>query len=52
MSLVLTFQGWCLILVATDPDPSDEPRGVSGYTFAFGAEPDLIASSVFRSLKI
>lgn len=41
MSLVLTFQGWCLIRLATDPDPSDEPRGVSGYTFAFGAEPDL-----------
>ncbi len=25
----------------TDPDPYDERRGVSGYTFAFGDEPDL-----------
>jgi hypothetical protein len=23
------------------PDPSDEPRGVSGYTFALAGEPDL-----------
>jgi len=25
----------------TDPDPYDERRGISGYTFAFGDEPDL-----------
>jgi hypothetical protein len=27
--------------MATDPDPDDEPRGVSGYTFALAGEPDL-----------
>jgi hypothetical protein len=40
-SLVLSFAGWCLLRLPTDPDPSDEPRGVSGYTFAFAGEPDL-----------
>lgn len=41
MSIILEFGGWCLIRLATDPDPSDEPRGVSGYTFALAGEPDL-----------
>lgn len=41
MTLVLEFEGWCLLRLPTDPDPSDEPRGVSGYTFAFAGEPDL-----------
>lgn len=43
MSAVLhiEFEGWCLIRLATDPDPADEPRGVSGYSFAFAGEPDL-----------
>lgn len=27
--------------LATDPDPADEPRGVSGWTFAVAGEPDL-----------
>jgi hypothetical protein len=27
--------------MATDPDPPDEPRGLSGYTFALAGEPDL-----------
>jgi hypothetical protein len=40
-TLVLEFSGWCIIRLPTDPDPGDEPRGVSGYTFAFGDEPDL-----------
>ncbi len=41
MTIVVEFGGWCLIRLATDPDPSDEPRGVSGYTFALAGEPDL-----------
>ena len=41
LHLVLSFAGWCLLRLPTDPDPSDEPRGVSGYTFAFAGEPDL-----------
>jgi hypothetical protein len=41
MKLVLSFAGWCVMRLATDPDPTDEPRGVSGYTFAFAGEPDL-----------
>jgi hypothetical protein len=40
-SLILEFAGWCMIRQPTDPDPYDERRGVSGYTFAFGDEPDL-----------
>lgn len=40
-TLILQFAGWCLIRLPTDPDPPDEPRGVSGYTFAFAGEPDL-----------
>jgi hypothetical protein len=39
--LVIEFGGWILIRLATDPDPPDEPRGISGYSFAFGNEPDL-----------
>jgi hypothetical protein len=41
MNLVISFAGWCVMRLATDPDPTDEPRGVSGYTFAFAGEPDL-----------
>ena len=40
-SLVIEFAGWCIIRLPTDPDPADEPRGVSGYTFAFAGEPDF-----------
>jgi len=39
--LVLRFDGWFQCRLATDPDPADEPRGVSGWTFAVGDEPDL-----------
>ena len=39
--LVLAFEGWAQCRLATDPDPSDEPRGVSGWTFAVAGEPDL-----------
>jgi hypothetical protein len=41
VNLVLEFEGWCSLRLPTDPDPSDEPRGISGYTFAFAGEPDL-----------
>lgn len=40
-SLTLSFKGWFLCRLATDPDPTDEPRGVSGSTFALPGEPDL-----------
>jgi hypothetical protein len=39
--LGLAFEGWAQCRLATDPDPSDEPRGVSGWTFAIAGEPDL-----------
>ena len=39
--LLLTFSGWFQCRLATNPDPTDERRGVSGYTFALGEEPDL-----------
>jgi hypothetical protein len=41
LRLVLTFSGWCQLRLPTDPDPTDELRGISGYTFAFAGEPDL-----------
>jgi len=41
MSLSLEFAGWFQCRLATDPDPTDEPRGVSGTTFAVAGEPDL-----------
>jgi hypothetical protein len=37
----IRFKGWAVIRLPTDPDPADEPRGASGYTFAFAGEPDL-----------
>lgn len=39
--LAIHFGGWIQIRLATDPDPADEPRGVSGWTFAVAGEPDL-----------
>jgi hypothetical protein len=39
--LSLEFEGWFTCRLATDPDPCDEPRGVSGWTFAVAGEPDL-----------
>jgi hypothetical protein len=42
-SLLLAFEGYFQMRMATDPDPTDELRGVSGYTFALAGEPDLDA---------
>lgn len=39
--LVIHFEGWFQCRLATDPDPTDEPRGVSGFTFALAGEPDF-----------
>jgi hypothetical protein len=39
--LALRFEGWFQCRLATNPDPSDEPRGISGSTFAVAGEPDL-----------
>jgi hypothetical protein len=39
--LKVFFRGYFQMRMATDPDPSDEPRGVSGYTFALPGEPDF-----------
>ena len=33
--------GWFQCRLATDPDPYDEPRGVSGYVHAYLGEPTL-----------
>jgi hypothetical protein len=35
------FGGSFQLRLATDPDASDEPRGRSGWTFAYGDEPDF-----------
>jgi hypothetical protein len=39
--LIVNFEGWAQCRFATDPDPSDEKRGISGPTFATPDEPDL-----------
>ncbi len=39
--IVCSFTGWVQVRLATNPDPPDERRGVSGYTFALPGEPDL-----------
>ena len=47
--VVCSFTGWMQVRLATNPDPTDEPRGVSGYTFALPGEPDL--DRVLRTSK-
>jgi hypothetical protein len=39
--LMVNFAGWFQCRLPTDPDPADEPRGVSGFTFALAGEPDF-----------
>ena len=39
--MTLRIAGWFECRLATDPDPTDEPRGVSGWTYAVAGEPDL-----------
>ncbi len=39
--LRLDFEGFWQCRLATDPDPTREPRGASGYVFAVGYESDL-----------
>ncbi len=39
--LVVEFRGWYQCRMSTDPDPTWERRGVSGYTMAYGNESDL-----------
>ncbi len=39
--IVCAYHGWTQCRLATNPDPTDEKRGVSGYTFALPGEPDL-----------
>lgn len=39
--VTIKFQGWFQCRLATDPDPVDEPRGVSGYMQCLPGEPDL-----------
>lgn len=41
MTVWLHFGGWFQCRLSTDPDPADEPRGVSGYAQAIAGEPDL-----------
>lgn len=39
--LEVRYEGWFQCRMATDPDPTDEPRGVSGTAFALVGEPDF-----------
>ncbi len=45
-TLYIRYKGWAVARLPTDPDPSDEPYGASGYTFAFAGEPRL--DRIFR----
>ena len=40
-ALDVHFEGYFLCRLTTDPDPTDEPRGVSGYTLALAGETNL-----------
>ena len=44
----LRFSGWFQSRLATDPDPYDETRGVSGYVHAYVGEPDLDRTLYFQ----
>ena len=46
--LRLEFEGYFQMRMATDPDPTDEKRGDSGYTFALAGEPDFDAKIHFQ----
>lgn len=48
---MLHFKGWAQGRIPTDPDPSFEPRGVSGYTFSLPGEPDLDRVVYFQNKK-
>jgi hypothetical protein len=48
---LLHFEGWAQGRMPTDPDPSYEPRGVSGYTFALPGEPDMDRIIYFQKKK-
>lgn len=39
--LTVGFEGWWQCRFATDPDPTDDPRGVSGPTFTVAGEPEF-----------
>jgi hypothetical protein len=39
--LSLDFDGWYQVRLATGGDPYNDPRGVSGWIFAYAGEPDL-----------
>lgn len=39
--IVCSYAGWLQVRLATNADPPDETRGLSGYTFALPGEPDL-----------
>ena len=39
--LSIKFNGWFQCRLAVDPDPADEPRGISGYMKALPGEPDF-----------
>lgn len=39
--LKIDFEGFVECRLATDPDPADDGRGISGWTFALPGEPDL-----------
>lgn len=48
-TLHLEFEGYYQMRMATDPDPPDDPRGLSGYTFALPGEPDFDRKLHFQS---
>ena len=49
--LDIQFEGYFQCRFATDPDPSDERRGVSGPTFAAPGEPDLERTIRFNDFQ-
>lgn len=50
-ALRIDFEGWAGVALATDPDPAEETRGVSGNTFAYCDEPNLNRGIYFQQTK-
>jgi hypothetical protein len=48
-TMTVRFEGFWQCRLSTDPDPTREPRGTSGYTFALPGEPDF--DRVIRTQK-
>lgn len=50
--ITIKFKGWFQCRLATDPDPADEKRGISGYMRTLPGEPDFDRIIRFHNPKV